>query len=295
MLLEAIASLLWPLLTLGILLAFSRDIADALRRIKKVKIAGHEVELGAQLKELHDVASQVVSEVPDLAGFDGDPGEKPSSRSAGLEAHDSISKILATAAQSPTAALLLLAAEMEREGREVLASVGKWTEGRVVPFRRAIDRLNRHYGLPEHVLGSLRLFLETRNKLVHGGFAKDREILSALDSGVAIYRALQALPRERHRVYHEGVRVYSDAKCLHEITGVRGVILRSESSSGVRVQDRIFPSTKTHFQKGKLVSWEWNLESTWPEAWYRDPDSNDIKFAWSSAGEFVGRHFEDWQ
>jgi len=50
---------------------------------------------------------------------------------------------------------------------------------------------------------------------------------------------------------------------------------------------------QTHFQKGKRVAWEWITGNKWDESWYRDSDTNEIKYAWSGAMEFVGRHLED--
>ena len=291
--LRSVASLLWPMIGFWALRVFRDDIAGAIGRVKKAKILGHEFELGTQLKELREAANQASSEVADLPRGIPEPDENTASESVQTETDDPIQKILETAVRSPKVALLLLAMEMEKEGREVLASTGKWTEEKPLPFLRVIDRLDRHYGLPRHIPSSLKLFLHTRNKLVHGGFAEDRDVLSALDSGATIYRALQSLPRERNWIHREGVPVYSDQECVHEIPGVKGVILRTESASGVTTTYRIFPSTNTHFRKGQRVSWEWNLDKTWSEAWYRDPDSNQIKLAWESAGEFVGRHFED--
>ena len=288
-LLRSVASLLWPILGFWALRAFRDDIAGAIGRIKKAKVLGHEFELDTQLKELHEAANQASNEVADLPRSI----PEPTSESVQPETEDPIQKILETAARSPEAALLLLAMEMEKEGREVLASTGKRTEEKPLPFLRVIERLDSHYGLPRYIANSLKLFLHTRNKLVHGGFAEDRDILSALDSGVAIYGALKSLPRERNWIQHEGVPVYSDQECLHEIPGVKGVILRTESSSGATTRYRIFPSTNTHFRKGKRVSWEWNLDKPWSDAWYRDPVSNQINLAWNSSGEFVGRHFED--
>ena len=292
-LLRAIASLLWPIIVICALRAFRKDIAGAIGRIKRAKILGHEFELGTKLKELREAANEASNEVAELPRDMSGPDEDLAPRGGRPEREDPIHKILESAVQSPTVALLLLAMEVEKEGREVLASVGKWTEKKPLPVLRVIERLDSHYGLPKHIFSSLRLFLDTRNKLVHGGSATDENIVSALDSGVTVYRALKALPRERKWVHHEGVPVYSDQECLHEIPGVKGIIIKSESSSGAATRYGIYPSTRTYFKRGKRVSWEWNLAKTWPDAWYRDPDSNEVKLAWNSAGEFVGRHFED--
>ena len=292
-LLRSIASLLWPTLVFWALRAFRDDIAGAIGRIKKAKILGHEFELGDELKELREAANQAFNEVADLPGDVPDHGETLVSESEQPETEDPVQKILETAVRSPKVALLQLAMEVETEGREVLASTGKWTEKKPLPFLWVIERLDSHYGLPRYIPSSLKLFLNIRNKLVHGGVAEDRDVVSALDSGVTIYRALKALPRERNWIHHEGVPVYSDPECLHEIPDVKGVILKTQSSSGTTTTYQIFPSTQTYFREGKRVSWEWNLGRTWSDAWYRDPTSNQIRLAWNSAGEFVGRHYED--
>jgi hypothetical protein len=56
---------------------------------------------------------------------------------------------------------------------------------------------------------------------------------------------------------------------------------------------RIYPSTKTHFKKGKQVAWEWDMSKTWGPLWYKDPQTDEMKSAWSSSAEFVGRNLED--
>ena len=292
-LLRSIGALLWPALVFWALQAFRNDIAGAIGRIKKAKILGHEFELGDELKELREAANEASNEVAEIPRAESDPSESPASVSERPETEDPVQKILETAVRSPKVALLQLAMEMEKEGREVLASTGKWTEKNPLPFVRVVERLDSHYGLPRYIPSSLKLFLSIKNKLVHGGVDKERNIVSALDSGVTIYKALRALPRERNWIHHEGVPVYSDPECLHEISGVKGVILKTQSSSGATTKFRIFPSTQTHFRKGKRVSWEWNLGRNWSDAWYRDPTSDEIKPAWQSAGEFIGRHYED--
>lgn len=292
-LLKSIGSLLWPALVFWVLHTFRNDIGGAIGRIKKAKILGHEFELGDDLKKLREAANEASNEVAELPREESDASESAASETERSETEDPVQKILETAVRSPKVALLQLAMEMEKEGREVLASTGNWTEKSPLPFVRVVERLDTHYGLPRYIPSSLKLFLNIKNKLVHGEVADDRSIVSALDSGVTIYKALRALPRERNWIHHEGVPVYSDPECLNEITGVKGIILKTQSPSGATTKFRIFPSTQTHFRKGKRVSWEWNLRKTWSDAWYRDPASNEIKPAWNSAGEFVGRHYED--
>jgi hypothetical protein len=70
-------------------------------------------------------------------------------------------------------------------------------------------------------------------------------------------------------------------------------MLETESPGGTKKTMRIYPSTQTHFQKGKRVAWEWSFQNKWAQAWYRQPDSGEIEKAWDSSAEFVGRHLED--
>ncbi len=290
-LIKAIATLLWPILGFAALIIFKNQIAQAIGRIKKGKFFGQEVELSEDLIKLQKTAIKASDEVASLPVIE-DPNieEAPSFNQ---EPDNSIKNIIIEAARSPKTALILLATEVEKEAKQTLASIGKLDGRRQLPIHQIVDELDSHYGLPKHVASSLKQFWETRNKIIHGGNTEKGNILSAIDSGVTILKTLRALPREKNWVYNEGVPIYSDPECKNEISDAKGIILKTESSSGSKVFYRIFPSTKTHFKKGTRVSWEWSFEKRWKDAWYRDPDSNEIKPAWSSSAEFIGRNLEE--
>lgn len=292
--LKAIATLLWPILGFVVVLLFRVEIAKAIGRIKKGKFFGQEVELSDELAELQQTATKASEEVASLpqAEIDQTVGGIDEDTLI-VNEEDSIKTIIKEASHSPKTALILLASEVEKEARQTLASIGKLKGARKLTLSQIINELDSHYGLPKHVASSLRLFWDTRNKIIHGGETADGNILSAIDSGVTILRALKSLPRETNWVHYKGVPVYSDPDCKQQIPNVKGVILRTESPSGARVFYRIFPSTKTHFRKGKRVAWEFSFENTWSDAWYRDPETGEIKLAWNSAAEFVGRNLED--
>jgi hypothetical protein len=115
----------------------------------------------------------------------------------------------------------------------------------------------------------------------------------AAKTGMTILRALNVLPNEVNVVYHPGVEIFSDAAATKPIPDAKGVILETTSPGGVMKTFRIFPTTRTHFQKGKQVAWEWSMQKGWPAAWYRDPDTGTITQAWVSSAEFIGRHLDD--
>jgi len=288
-LLKALASLLWPIFAFVVLFLFRSQLAEAIGRFKKGKLLGQEVELNDSLVDLQRSASQLSEEVSAIPSSEIDSSDSNELK----DDESSVKIIIHEAARSPKAALILLAAEIEKEAKQTLASIGKLKGRKSVNLRQAIDELDSHYGLPKHISSSLRLFWETRNKIIHGGETDERNILSAIDSGVSILKSLQALPRETNWVYHPGVPIYSDPECTIPIKNGKGVILKSASSSGAKIFYRIFPTTRTHFEKGRKVAWEWSHENTWSDAWYRDPESNEIKLAWNSSMEFVGRHLDE--
>jgi hypothetical protein len=180
------------------------------------------------------------------------------------------------------------------ETRELVAAFGLSDNKRYVPVRQAVQMLQRSDALPEHLLRSVDQFWNVRNHLVHGRDATLDDTLRAVDSGVAILRALQAIPRETHTVHHPSVEVFADPHAQQPREGVRGIILETQGSNATAMRLlRMFPTTKSDYQQGKRVAWEWNLERVFGASWYRDQDTQEVKKAWDSAAEFVGRHVDD--
>lgn len=288
-LLRAVAALLWPLITLTGIVIFRRQIRELLGRIKRGKLLGQEIELSESLAQLDASAAAAESEVAALPHAT-EPAMRPELEHV---EENVVGKVLDVASRSPKAALLLLASEIEREVRHVLAASALALGKRHLPVREAIDLLSANMELPRHVTSSVRLFWDVRNNLVHGGAGRDDDVLAAIDSGIAILRALRSIPREKHVVHHPGVTVYGDARAERPLEGVKGLILEVTSPGGARTGYRIYPTTRTHYKKGMAVAWEWSSDKRFGEAWYRDPDTGEIKSAWTSSYEFVGRNIED--
>lgn len=279
---------MWPGITLAALWMFRQEIRELIGRVRRGRILGQEFELDESLSNLNRSAEAANLEVAAL----------PQSRRDGSELRiwtdkNIVQHILDEAAKSPKVALLILATEMERELRELLASIGLLRRNRYVPFRQAIETLEKEGRLPSHILNSVGLFWDVRNRLVHGQDATDNDVLRAIDSGITILKTLQAVPHETNIVYNSGVDIYADPLGKQVLANVKGVILETESPGGATKTRRIYPSTKTHFQKGKRVAWEWSDEHEFGESWYRDPDTGNIEYAWKSSLEFVGRHLGD--
>ena len=97
------------------------------------------------------------------------------------ELDSAINTILRQAAISPKTALIMLQAELERQTRNAIATRGI-TQSSGLSIHEALNELSQ-YGFPPNMSGSLKLFYEIRNKLVHGGATADDDILRAINSG----------------------------------------------------------------------------------------------------------------
>ncbi|MBM4125426.1 MAG: hypothetical protein FJ246_10845, partial [Nitrospira sp.] len=152
-LISAIAALLWPVFAFTALFVFKAQIANLIGRLRRGKLLGQEIELSESLVKLEKSAVAVAKEVAALpTPSQPVPPEEPKD-------DDQIKVILHEAARSPKTALILLASEIEREARQLLASVGHLKGQRYVPLSQAMDVLGKQFcGLPAHIPSSLKFF-----------------------------------------------------------------------------------------------------------------------------------------
>lgn len=287
--LKAIAALLWPIFAFSVLIYFRKEIKNLFGRLKRGKLFGQEIELEDLQVRLQESAKVVVQEVVDI------PEPRKQLEAAPLSivgAPSPEEKVLEESGRSPKAALMLLASELDREVRDVVANLGLFQGRKFITMTQGLETLRQREALPSNLADSLRLFSQVRNRLVHGYDASEDEIFRAIDSGATLLKAVQAIPHEVNVVYHPGVDLYSDPGLTQKIEGARGVILETENPQKTGDALRIFPSTREHFRKGMRVSWEWSRANQWDEAWYKHPDTGEVKKAWDGALEFVGRDLD---
>src|SRR6266446_8286254 len=172
-LLRAISTLLWPAFAFWLFFTYKEEIRTLLRRIRKGKLLGQEIELEDSLRQLQEEATKAASEVKEIpksnsaeefempfgdASYDRfwstteNKGEKGNRALGAIDRHpDPTDKILEESARSPKAALLLLAAEIEKELKRVLFGSG-WDGGHDIRgLREGFDILSRLEVLPKHV------------------------------------------------------------------------------------------------------------------------------------------------
>jgi hypothetical protein len=285
----ALSKLLWPILTIVIVFLFRSDITKLLTRVRKGKLFGQEIELDPQVLNFQKKVLEAEQELPDIS-----PDKEIYTQKA--EKMDSdISEVLKASEINPEIGILRLSSLLEKEIRLIASSLGDLDgDKRISPIRQFQVLINRKR-LPKHTSESLQIFWELRNHIVHGHGQHDkREILSILDIGLNLLKTIRSIPHEINVVYHPGVDLFEDPECNVKREGVKGIILETTSHDGNKIFKRIFPTTRwQYYKQGKRVSWEWNLSTVWNKTWYVDPDTQEKRPAWSSAGEFIGRHVDE--
>lgn len=285
-LLKALGPFAWPLFAFVALFKFEGELKALLARLRKGKLLGQEIELEQSLNELDKSARAAESAAGALPA-------PPEPNEASRDESDIESQVLREAAQAPKIALMLLSSRLEREVRELLASMGVMPRGNVQSFRELVRSLHERGSLPHSLAGAVDHFSTVRNQIVHGHAGKDDDVIRAIDSGLTILRAIHAIPHETNIVHAPSVDIYSDAEGRDLRTNVKGLVLETTSPGGAQKNLRVFPTTRTHFEKGRRVAWEWNSDVVVEESWFRHPDTGNLEYAWGQSMEFVGRHLED--
>ena len=284
----ALSRLMWPIVTLVLIFVFRKDLTALLARVRKGKLFGQELELDPAIQEFQQSVREAQQEVPE-------PEAPPQKLQQQVEELDRDTKeILDIAARDPEMGIVKLATKLEREVRLLAASLGQLDSRRHVSLLQMFSMLVEKGYVPRHTAESLRGFWELRNRIVHGrGEESAKDVRRVLDIGLVLLKTIRSIPHEINVVAQPDVELFSDASSVTRIEDAVGVVLITTSPGGADVFKRIFPTTRRgYYQKGKPVTWEWNLSKTWGTAWYLNPDTGEKEQAWSSAGEFVGRHVD---
>jgi hypothetical protein len=201
--LSALAALLWPLLLLVALLYFHGDLRRLVRRLRRGKFFGQELELADEIDQVQQAvtasaeqasAGSISIEVPagsiDVQGHPTAESIRVADKvSAVLEgAVDAeIDEVLRVAAQSPAAGLMLLGTHFERR----LRSLQRDFPSRSPPTVQLMLRmLANHNVIPRGIAESVAAFWRLRNHVVHTSDATREEILRAIDIGMNLLRLL---------------------------------------------------------------------------------------------------------
>lgn len=315
------------LILLGFIIYFRKELPALLLRLKAVKVAptGFEAEFYEDLRKLPEQAERAAEEAspapqshpltgsatnlfggpapqlsdavpPSITSVERAPdaSERPVEESK-EPSTDSVAKLVQTEADTdPQFAMMRLSIEIERELFKILASAGFLAGRDVMSFGEMIRTIKEQYRIiSPSLVDALETFYRVRNEIAHANQTDADDLQRVLDSGVVIYRTLRFIPRAKHVVHQTDVALYSNAAGTEEIREAKGVLINEVSPGEIMKHRQVFPTTRTHFRKGMQVAWEFDDQRVWGETWYRDPDTDDIRYAWTESFEFAGRSVEE--
>jgi uncharacterized protein YutE (UPF0331/DUF86 family) len=285
----AVSHFAWPIATLIIIFLFRKDISMLLRRIRKGKLFGQEMELDPEIKEFGDAVKLAQGEIQES------PLVEEIFNNEVEEQNKNIKEIIDASKVNPQLGIIRLSTILEKSLRTIGASLGVISANQRISVIKMFQNLEKKGKIKKNTNQAVKIFWELRNKIVHGHqIENEREILKVLDDGMSLLNTVTSIPHEKYIILHSGVSLYTDPECENTIKDATGVIVEITSSNKIDKYIRIFPTTSGSYYKiGMRVTWEWNMEKTWGKAWFKDPENNDIKSAWGSAAEFIGKEIID--
>jgi hypothetical protein len=201
-----------------------------------------------------------------------------------------IDRVLEQADRSPRVGLRLLEAELDQDVRRLLGGTG-WGQGRHDwDLRAAIDRLFELGVVSSSVHVSLNVFETTKAAVGGGRPVASADVLAALDVGIMTYRALSAIPRERHYVTEAGMAVFADSGATMRRDDVWAVRICSIGPPPRKPHEHLFLTRSQVFDVGSEVTWAWGTENL-GQGWCLNPATGRYEVVASMA--FAGVPLDD--
>ncbi len=274
-LIKAISTILWPITTLIIVFTFKSSITKLISRLQKGKLFGNEFEFGQEMKRLESSVNKAKEEVPYSFEVAND---------------DKYVDILKKSSENPEIGILMVSAELEKKIKKIFVVTGLSNSHSYKTVAQSFDFLEKRGSIPKNTINSLKIFNDLRNKIAHGvTIEQSNNIFGMLDMGIGLLKIVDSIPHEKNFVYKFNVTIFKDKECTIPYDLGNAIILETHSSNGVKKFKRVFPTTRTNYEIGMQLTWEWSFENKWDEAFYIDPDNNEKKVAWSSSAEYIGR------
>lgn len=243
----------------------------------------------AQIRRYRDEWNEAVAAWLTWAGRESAAGA-PVFGAPPLRVDDVVDRVLEEASRSPRIGLRLLEAELDHDVRRLLAGSG-WGQGRHDwDLRAAIDPLFELGVVSSSVRVSLNVLETTKTAIGAGHPVPPTDVLAALDVGIMTYRALSAIPRERHCVVEAGIPVFADSAATARCDDIWGVRIRSIGPPPRKPREQVFLTRSSTFDVGSEVTWAWSAENL-GQGWYLDLSTGGYEPAASMA--FAGIPLDD--
>jgi hypothetical protein len=305
---DLVGRLAWPGVSLIIACLFRPEIRKLVNRLRKLhgpgfdleteKIEAQQLEVETlEIREEHYPENPVTPATQRLPASGPPPAQIPSTaEAAAVEQPNTrlLDSLLTQAVDAPKAIVVIVRQLVETELRKLFALSGYYSrvggQSRRISLSEMLTNAKEVNLLSPDLVSSVNKFTSLADAVVHGTLGQNVSV-DVITAGLNIVNALRSIPSQRNFVYLTDIPIYSDSQCSVRTRG-HGIVLEAlVPPNGARTLS-IFPTTRSHFQKGKEVAWEWNMANQWGETWYRN-EAGQIATAWGASAEFIGRHLED--
>lgn len=296
---DLIRSIAWPAVAILGLLLFRQPVKERIGKIVHFRGPGIEADFERELNETAELVERFKSlppgeeeQAPLLAGVG--TVTIPSKPNPKAELEETKESIREAAAVSSRAALINVSNSLTISVRRTLAALGHYPSS-PMSLPNMARELKRLGAFQDEGVQLVTEFANLRNRTLHDPDVPDEDALRAVEVGLDLLDTIERLPRSHHIVVAANLEVFADPEGRELRIDVRAVLLKPEhpATDGSEQPPRVFPTTKTHFEPGQEVAWEWGLDNHYDESWYRDPSTGEIKYGWRVSLEFVGRPL-DW-
>ncbi|MHB1146331.1 MAG: hypothetical protein ACYC01_01910 [Lutibacter sp.] len=282
-LITAISHILWPIVVLVVVYIFKTEISSLLNRIRKGKFFGQELELDEEIKQFKiatEIASNSITVDENLLKNE----EKKND--------EKLNEILESSITDPTIAIIMLSREIEKELRNISGAFGILDKLEYKSISNTFEFLIERNLVSNTILKSVKIFLDLRNKIVHGKAIEDeKQIIRVIDIGSNLLETLKNIPRAKYIVFKTDIDLFSDPECKNIRPDIKGIILETISPENIHISYNLRPTNVEDYKVGDSITWEWSFRNIWDKTFYKNPDDGRIINAFDSSAEFIGRPF----
>lgn len=309
---QGVSAVAWPVVFIWAVWRFRPELIRLLARIQKIEAPGFKLETAELAMKTAELKVDRYPDQSEAVERPAGPMQLPAAEVEGVTKHGStenvaftpyqtatnLEKALVESASSAYGTAVTVRHLVESELRRLLAATGYLSRAGQrlgsVSIAELLEDAERTRLLSPELVSSIKKLRSLADDVIHSN-AEGQSVTAELTaSGLNILAALRSIPHQRNVVEEPNVPIFTDENCTQLAEG-HGLMLKAYLPPGNEkpLMYLIYPTTKSDYQKGKEVAWEWNGSKRWGPCWYRDPVSNKATPAWGASMEFVGRHLEE--
>jgi hypothetical protein len=155
-------------------------------------------------------------------------------------------------------------------------------------------RLEQMHYVPSDWADAYCRFFALEDQLLNTLATNQSEFAALNKWGKTTLRLLKSIQLSSHQVLRADIPLYADEQGRTPIKAVGVQLKETQLSTGQVFSNQIFPTLKNnYYSRGGFVTWEWDNQHQWENAWYRNLSTGKFVKAFDSSFTFNGRHMDE--